>query len=332
MTTPPIVPEYRNRQTGLIIFGIFEILLGLLSACLIPLMMFSRAMAIRQGHAAAATPPIAPGIVVYGLASVSLIWLGIGSILARRWARALLLCLSAVALVCGLAGCVVMAFVLPHIGEAMAQAGKSAAPPAAVLVAQIVIVVFILAFFIVIPGVIFLFYRSPHVKRTCEARDPAERWTDRCPLPVLATSLMMAFGGLCLLGMTGSFRAYPVFGFFLPHAASAALMFLMGALLLYLARGIYRLRLSAWWIALCFQGLHFISNAFTFWRGGLETWYAKMGLGQNTTAASAQFLQTPVYKWMMVASIVASFAWFIWIRRYFPKQVAAGAPQVEGSI
>jgi hypothetical protein len=328
MTTPPIAPEYRDRQTGLIIFGIFEIILGLLSACLIPLMMFSRVVAIRQGHAPAA--PIAPGIVVYGLASVSLIWLGIGSILARRWARALLLCLSAVALVCGLAGCVAMAFVLPHLGETMAQASKAPAPPAAVLIAQIVMAVFMLAFFIIIPGALFLFYRSPHVKRTCEACDPMERWTDRCPLPVLATSLMMAFGGLSMLGMAAGFRAYPVFGFFVSGAACSALMFLIAALLLYLGWGLYRLRLSAWWIALGFQGLHFISNAVTFWRGGLETWYAKMGYGQNTAAATARILQMSAYKWLMALCIVALFAWFIWIRRYFPKQSQADAPQVEG--
>ena len=35
--------------------------------------------------------------------------------------------------------------------------------------------------YIVIPGVAVLFYRSPHVKHTCEVRDPVERWTDRCP-------------------------------------------------------------------------------------------------------------------------------------------------------
>jgi hypothetical protein len=329
MTTPPIAPEYRDRKTGLILFGIFEIILGLLSACLVPLMMFSRAMAIRRGHAPAA--PIAPGIVVYGLAAVSLIWLGIGSILARRWARALLLCLSAVALVCGLAGCIAMAFVLPHLGETMAQAGQSSMPPGSLLVVQIVMAVFVLAFFIIIPGALFLFYRSPHVKRTCEACDPVERWTDRCPLPVLATSLMMAFGGLSMLGMAASFRGYPVFGFFVSGAACSALMLLMAALLLYLAWGLYRLRLSAWWIALGFQGLHFISSAVTFWRGGMETWYAKMGFGQQQAAATAQMLQAPAYRWMMVGCIVLSFAWFIWIRRYFTKQVAGAAPDVEGT-
>ena len=52
---------------------------------------------------------------------------------------------------------------------------------------------FFLVFFILVPAVWTFFYNSRHVKATGEAPDPVTRWTDACPLPVLAICLWTWF-------------------------------------------------------------------------------------------------------------------------------------------
>src|SRR3954469_578396 len=86
------LPDYKDRSTGLLIFGILTLLLGCLSGLLVPLMLFGQTVAAKAPNA----PPVnhaavVPGVIIYGLLAVALVWLGIGSIKARRWARALLL-------------------------------------------------------------------------------------------------------------------------------------------------------------------------------------------------------------------------------------------------
>jgi hypothetical protein len=55
--------------------------------------------------------------------------------------------------------------------------------------------------FVLLPAIWTYFYRSPHVKATCEARDPVARWTDACPLPVLGFCLWLLFSVPMLLVM-----------------------------------------------------------------------------------------------------------------------------------
>ncbi len=325
MTTPAI-PEYRDRRTGLVIFGIFEMLIGLFCACIIPLMMIAQTIASRRPGAPAAPPPMGMIFIIYGLLAVAFIWVGVGSMLARRWARAIVLCASAVTLCGGLIAAVLMPFFLPHLGEIMARTSPTALPPGAILGTKIGVMVVIFLIFILIPGSLFLFYRSPHVKRTCEVRDPVERWTDRCPLPVLAFSLMKAFGGISMVGMAFSLHVYPLFGLFVSGVAGAALMALVGLLILWVALGMYRLRLCAWWAALGLQAILLISNLITFWRGGMEAYYLKAGFDPRMAHSSGQMFAQPTVRWMVVIPTFFAVAWLLWIRRYFLAPIPAAAP------
>src|SRR4051794_25240629 len=92
METPPPPPPvtYKDRKAGLIVFGVLTLLGGCLCALLVPLTIFAQMVAPHEGpqlnHQA-----MIPGVVLYAAMAIALIWLGIGSIQARRWARALLL-------------------------------------------------------------------------------------------------------------------------------------------------------------------------------------------------------------------------------------------------
>ena len=116
--TEPVVPiEFEDRKTGLIVFGILTTLLGGLCALFVPLMFFSLTMSAKAG-VPTSMQAILPAVSVYGILAVVLIWLGVGSIMARRWARALLLIFSWSWLLMGVVSIGVMAFLGP---QAMAR-------------------------------------------------------------------------------------------------------------------------------------------------------------------------------------------------------------------
>ena len=92
---PTMLPDYKDRSTGLTIFGILTLLLGCLCGLFVPLILLGQVMAAKVPNAPAPNLlTILPGIVLYGVLAVALTWLGIGSIMKRRWARALLLIFS----------------------------------------------------------------------------------------------------------------------------------------------------------------------------------------------------------------------------------------------
>src|SRR5580658_4634236 len=124
----PVAPTaaarpYRDRYAGLVCFGVLAVLLGLLA--LLGLMSVLLLVAT-NGTMSAGTPGVSgrallPGASVYLVAAVFFLWLGIGSILARRWARALMLIAAWFWLVAGLLGLGSFAWIYPGIQSAMAR-------------------------------------------------------------------------------------------------------------------------------------------------------------------------------------------------------------------
>jgi hypothetical protein len=325
MTTPP-TPDYRDRSTGLLVFGILEILAGALCALFLLLLLVMSSLG--PANALSPPPPVVPALFVYGFGSVTFIWLGIGSIAAQRWARALLLCLSAVGLCAGLVGCALLALTIPYISQTIQQAalknGSAALPPGFARTMATVAVAILSLIYVIVPGTLFLFYRSPNVKRTCGVRDPVERWTDRCPLPVLALSLLMAFGAVSITFVQGSVHGFPLFGVVVSGAANHLLIGLLAALLLYIAWGLYRLRAQAWWIALACQLLAGVSGVITVFRYDLADLYLRMGVDPRSADATAQILG-PAFRWLVPFTILPGLVWLLCVRRYFK---APGPPAV----
>ncbi len=124
-TLPPA--QFKDRKVGLVIFGAATALMGCCCALLVPLMIFATKMAARSANPPPAAPNILPVAVLYGALAVVLIWLGIGSIMTRRWARALLVIWSWSWLIAGLGAIAVTAVMAPHLAVAIqaAQPGRS---------------------------------------------------------------------------------------------------------------------------------------------------------------------------------------------------------------
>jgi len=272
------------------------------------------------GNAAASMnlSAIIPGVMVYVVLGGWFLAMGIGSVKARRWARALVLVSSWVCLVFGLTGLVAFLLFMPDMFDKIAESG--AFPKGMAVVMKYATMGFIAVFLVLIPGVHVLFYGSKHVWATCQTRDPRLRWTDRCPLPVLALSLMAAFMAVSSLSIGFYGWATPFFGVILSGPAGAAVVLAWSILYGYVAWGTYRLSPRAWWCAVLLVIGSVLSVGLTFSRVSLLDLYEKMSLPPEQMkimpAISTMLSRSYVMAWIGPWGI-GSLAYLIYTRKYF---------------
>lgn len=318
IAAPPTLP-YKDRKTGLVVFGIMTLLLGLVCALFVPLMIFGASVA-PKGSPSQDMRAIVPGILVYGMLAVALIWLGIGSIKARRWARALLLIFSWGMLVVGVLTIAFMVVWMPKIIEASSAAAPAgqAAPPMDFIMGFTI--AFMAFFMVVLPGVWVFFYQSPHVKVTCEAEDPVERWTDRCPLPVIALSIWLCSAIPSFLFMALGYKAVlPFFGTFVVGALGTAIYLLVAILWTYAAWAMYKLRWIGWWIVVVSVVLFGVSAFLTYSRHDITELYELMGYPAEQLALMKKFtfMTGSGMAWMTAGFMLPFLGYLIFVRRYF---------------
>ena len=312
-------PDFKDRRAGLIVFGILAIFIGCICALFVPLMFLGQALSARTTGEPQDYRMVLPGAMSYAVMGVGFVWLGIGSIMARRWARALLLVLAWMWLLLGIFTIGIVAAFLP--GMIAASAPDAQSMPAAV---AMVITLFVLAFtavvLVIVPGAFILFYRSRHVKATCEARDPMPRWTDACPLPVLALSLALAFTPLSLVTMLVGFNSVvPFFGHLLTGAPATALLVLLTAVWTYGAWATYKLKPLGWWVVTAAVVVFSASAVLTFARVDLIDVYQAMGYPTRDVRLmrGVALVHGQTFT-VMVAVILAPFIGYLfWMKRYF---------------
>ena len=318
--------EFKDRKAGLVVFGILSIILGGFCALLVPLMIFGMIASLALDNSAAApmSPTMMiPGILLYVLAAVWFIWMGIGSIKARRWARALVLVSSWLWLISGISGLIFILLLMPDMYGKMGERGQM--PPGVALIMKYVMMAFMTVFYGIIPAVLVLFYGSKHVKATCEFRDTKVRWTDKCPLPVLGLSLMFGFWAVSMLFTVCYGCAIPFFGSILTGLSGAGVVLLVTLLAGYVAWGTYRLSINAWWCAVLLIIGWALSAAITFSRVNIMDFYEKMNFPEQQLDAMKQFSISQDYMVLFLVLWAAAFmGYLLYTRRYFvrpPEQV-----------
>jgi MFS family permease len=302
--------EYKDRRAGLIFFGALAIGVGALCAILVPLLFLALFL----------MPPSTSGlngrttvtaVMSYSAMAAVLIWLGIGSILCRRWARTLLLILSWSWL---LAGILLIGI---FVWFAQASFPTDAADPI-IWIAMIITAIFCVA----LPGAMGLFYQSKHVKATCEARDPAPNWTDKCPLPVLTNSLWLGLGSLWLLASSLTNQGVvPMFGYLLSGTLASLVLLICSAAGFYLAWTGYQLKTAAWWGTLAAFALASLSAAITFARVDLLEFYRKSGYSEQqiTQIGNLGFFTGRFMAWSTIVFFFLFLVYLLWIKKYFDK-------------
>jgi len=336
---PP--PAFTDRSTGLLIFGIIQIILGLLAALMIPFAMLGAFMSRLVPGAAGMRPgQVVSGIVTYAVIAAALITLGVGSVQAKRWARALTLVTAWYGLIMGSLITILLTAVLPvSMRSVMAQAQQNspdAASPglSAAVVAIIVtlIIVFVAFFLIVVPLALVIFYGRKDVDLTCRHRDPVERWTDHTPLPVLGASAVLFIGAFFLLSAGITTPIFPFFGRYLTGIAGAGCFFAFAALDLYLSVALFRLRIAGWWIAVVAALVRIVSMALTYGRADLMRAYSKMGMSGSELQMlnSTPLFRSHVILWWGLLSGILLFGYLLFLKRYFkpltPSDVGLTAP------
>jgi MFS family permease len=314
--------EYKDRKVGLIVFGIVQIIIGACCALAVPMMLFGVIAAEASGQESGfGLRAMIPGILVYVFAAIAFIWLGMGSIMARRWARALLLVFSSIMFICGLLGSLVAAIFMKDMFVASMSQQEGLSPDVRAFV-MTVMAGFMVVIYGVIPGAHILFYRSPHVRATCEARDAKERWTDRSPLSVIALCALVLVWGTGQLTMVGYHFAIPFFGQIISGPAGASVVMLIAGLSIWLTIGLYRLREPAWWGTLAAIIVYALSTITTFLRVDMMDYYEIMGLPteQLELMGTASML-TGASMIAMVAFYLAPFlSLMMFVRKHFmPK-------------
>jgi hypothetical protein len=319
-------PAYKDRSTGLTVFGILTLLLGGLAGLLTLLMVLGQTLAAKAPNA----PPVNTsglmlGMAMYAGLAVVLIWLGIGSIQKRRWARALLLIFSWSWLVMGVFMTAVMPFFMSKVFANLppnAKTGQPAMPPGAITVMVIGMTIFFLVFFVLVPALWIYFYGSRHVKATCEARDPVPGWTDACPLPVLGFCLWtwLAVPMMLLMPLVGH-AVMPCFGEFITGLPAGLFCLVISAVWGVAGWWLYRLDARGWWLILGGMTVFMVSALLTYANHDISEMYQLQGLppAQIEQMQKMGLFTSGRLGWFTALFTLPFLGYLVFIKKYLRK-------------
>jgi len=323
----PELSAYRDRGTGLVIFGVFQIILGLLAALMVPLVALGAFMSRLAPGGSMRPGQFISGVASYTCIAAGLITLGIGSVQMKRWGRALTLVISWYWLITGALVTVMLTAMLPvTMRSALAQvqqnapAGPSPAMSTGVMAVILTLIIIFAAFFLILVPIAFIvFYSRKDVADTVRHRDPLQRWTDRTPLPVLGASVVLTIGALYLLLVGVTNPVFPFFGRYLTGIAGAACFLLMAAIDSYLAIALFRLQTSGWWAAAVIVPIRLLSMILTYARADMMQAYSKMGMSneQLRMLSANPMFRGHVLLWWSLLSMGLLFGYLLWLKRYF---------------
>ena len=320
---PPPSPGYRDRTGLLIFFGCVQVLMGALCFLMAALMIGVQfTMSALEVEAFQQMQSMAGTAFIYGLGGACLVWLGVGSIMARRWARALNLTLSSMLLATGAVSLVFMVIMFLTVDLNLQPQGQEELPPGFMTGVYAVMFVFMFGIYIAIPGAFVLVYRSPHVKATCEHKDPKIRWTDKCPLPVLAVSLFCGIGAVSLFSMIFWMNVFPFFGTILVGLPAGLIYIVFGLALAGISWGVYKLKSQAWWGCLLLVIFGFTMSSVTFHLTDLEALYEAMGTPEEQiemirSMGILDMMTSPVVAGLQVVTGFIYVGYLLYVRRYF---------------
>jgi hypothetical protein len=318
-TDQSVTTNSPDRIGRLMVAGMILVLLGCLLFFVVAMM---GAMLAANAHAKGSPfGESSPGILVKALVldvliAVALIWVGIGLGTARRWAWTLTVAWSWVWIAMGAVSIVYVILTIPATQAAVAE--KAGLPPGFTTLMSIVPILISAGLYFVLPAALLVLCQQESVRATCERRDPKLRWTDRCPLPVLAVSLMFAFSVSSLFSLA---TCLPVFGLYITGAAAVTAAVLIAGVFAWLAWGTYRLQPAAWWGALVVAVVGMADAVFTFAAMDVAVMYKEMGMSAEMVEAMQKaglFATFSRYgPWLSLASGIGSLGYLIYLRRYF---------------
>ncbi|MEM7386875.1 MAG: hypothetical protein AAF514_18200 [Verrucomicrobiota bacterium] len=269
----PPQPEPRNlgkHRTGLILFGILTILIGLL------MLLGAIGNVVQLGIAGGMMEFRMISLTILGVClnlvyTVAAIWIGVGLIMARRWARSLMVALSGVTFGMMTVMTVLFGVLLillsgriPQILNYLDQMGGGPGPEERGVFVAILCVVALFMFFIyvILPGIVFLYHRKENVRLACEFVDRKIRWTDRVPLTVLGLGIMMFFASVSALSLAG-YQRFPLFGMWLTGIPAIVLSVVLSLAYVVSAVLCLRVKMAGLLLSMALTGLFLLTLLIT---------------------------------------------------------------------
>lgn len=280
--TPGAAPA-GGALIGLRGFGAATVLLGVVVGASAYGMMFVKTSIKEIGYARHILP-VTPVTLFAAVLAGGLIWLGIGALMARRWARALLLVFACIWLGAGTIAMGFVGYMVPKtlpVFTVTGRPGNPSVPPAARQKVTLILFSASATGLMGLPLAWVLFFRRPQVKALCAARDPVVRWTDARPLPVLGAGVWVLLTTLVILIVSLVSRGLvPCFGTFLTGAKGMAVALALVAALGYGAWSLLRLEQRGWWLVLVVLAVFSVSAVMTFSRHDISKVYQLAGYPQ----------------------------------------------------
>jgi hypothetical protein len=343
----PRTLPFTDRRTSMKVAGVLLILFGSIFACfgaLTPLGMYASTMIAARppttqgAPVAPVAPPVGPDMKTMALAGITYlvmaaltIWVGIGSVKVRRWARPVLLVVGWTWLAMGVISFghwILFGASMREMMTAGVQPGGPQPPVAMIRAMTAVMGVMMFVFMVVLPALLVWLYRRRGVRETVEFFDRRYAWTDRCPTPVLAVSMWLIFAAVGSV-VYSMYAVFPLFGRFVTGPAAIAALLAVAAVFGWLAWGAYRLKSWAWWGAAFVWTLWAGSMVWTFTSLGYSEFYRQAGYSPREVDMmmrySGQMEDSTV--WMIALSNVAMIAYLLYVRKYF----VAGPPPEPGA-
>jgi hypothetical protein len=310
---------HRDRSGALVAAGLVVVIVGLGCAALVPLTILASVLSY-GGVEPRSTIAVS---AFYAVVAAAFVWLGVGAVRARRWARDLMLSVSRIWLLTGTCTLLLGALVLP--GLVRASVAPAGLPPAVATTAVVVILVGVALSQVLLPAALLLFFRSPEVAATCRARSPEPQFTDSCPERVLTLTVVWALTGASVLVVPAYDFAFPFFGCLLQGAAGALPWALVLAACGALAWGSCRRAPWAWWAGIAATVAAALATVLTTLAVGPERLVRVLETGAARGGPSASLPTPPT--WAMVAGwlvVWGSLLVYLWsLRSYFRAPGAA---------
>jgi hypothetical protein len=332
---PPIAATVESRRGLLALFGLIEILVGAACfglLCVMSVMWMFASRLPSQQQPLLETSNLVLSVMLYAGAAAFFVVMGIGTIYARRWARAIMLIVSWPWLLNMVALLIFLTVMLRPLLARMQDsagavfpsgasfpAGEGLPPGPGMSPVMLVAIPFGLCVLLtMLPLSFIIFYTRPGVQRTFDTADRRPCWTDGRPLSVLALALVMWAGAAgCLAGIF--YHAFALFGVMLLGAPAILASLAAAGLFIWLGRELYRMTPAGWWANLGFAALLHLSWWMTLSRLGLE---GVLGTVQKDPARMQALRQTGLTAlfespWLVLLSAVIWIGVLMGLKRHF---------------
>lgn len=309
---------FKPRRILLGIVGVVETLIGLFFA-LIGFIAFTSNLvsALKRTDAEFNLMGFIGAVILLAIAAC-FTSVGIGTIMARRWARALGLIAAWCWLFIGVSAVTQLIFFPPPSPfpvDSEAYTAQQAIAP--------IMTLFMAVLYILIPALVIWVYSLQSVRTTCETVSPQSCWTDKVPLPVLALVILLVFGAILAPAFMLLYSTPVTFfwGALITGAPALLITFFISALTLLTARYLYRLDMRAWYAALL---IVLFSAASTILSGTPENMAKMYELLPQTLQTSQKlptdFFSSPLFS--VACSQLGMFVYLAWIRKFFVRTKA----------